>query len=139
MEDRTLADDDAHEGFTRRQARSLAKAAAAGDTDALATIQRAVKATRAPKPKRARREYESPDIAAFLRRQGRGLVKRAGTGDLEALSALLDSIAALEVAAGEAARALVDPKGPAYSWGEVGREVGMTRQAARQRWGKSEG
>lgn len=86
-----------------------------------------------------RKYREAPELAAFLRRMGRALVRRAGEGDLEALSALLDSIAALEAAAGEAARALVDPDGPAYSWGEVGREVGMTRQAARQRWGKSEG
>lgn len=130
-----MTDDDVHEGFTRRQARALVRAAAGGDVDALVLIQRAVKATRASKPKRARREYESPDIAAFLKRQGRGLVRRAGEGDLEALSALLDSIAALEASAGEAARALVET---GYSWGEVGREAGMTRQAARQRWGKAE-
>lgn len=79
---------------------------------------------------------EAPQIAAFLRRMGRALARRAGEGDLEALSALLDSIESLEASAGEAARALV---AAGYSWGEVGREVGMTRQAARQRWGKSEG
>jgi hypothetical protein len=107
----------------------LARAAAEGDLDALVTIQRAVKATVKATPKRPKREYESPDIAAFMRRQARGLVKRAGDGDLEALTAIQQTIAVLEAARLDAAEALHDFD---YSWTEIGRELNMTRQAARQ-------
>lgn len=68
----------------------------------------------------------------------RAFARRAGEGDLEVMSALLDSIKALEDAAGEAARAL---NAQGYSWAEIGREAGIKRQTAWERWatGKSEG
>lgn len=73
--------------------------------------------------------YESPEMAAFFQRMARAMVKRAATGDLEALSALADSRAALDEAIVHAARALHDFD---YSWTQIGAELGITRQAARQ-------
>lgn len=81
--------------------------------------------------KRSKREYEAPDMAGFLRRVSRALVRRAGEGDLETLSAIsqvhADMAAALEDAAAAAHAA-------GYSWTEIGRELGISRQAARQRF-----
>ena len=74
--------------------------------------------------------YEAPDMAAMMRRVTRALVRRAEDGDLEALTALVDVEAAVHAATRDAAVALHD--GPfAYSWNEIARELGITRQAAR--------
>lgn len=82
---------------------------------------------------KAGRTYEPPDMAAMMCRVARGLVRRANEGDLEALSALADVDAAVGEAIVAAARALhYGPK--AYSWMEVGRELGVTRQAAQKRF-----
>src|SRR5690349_2760645 len=87
-----------------------------------------------------RQDREALELAAFLRRMGRALVRRAGDGDLDALVALVDSRAALDVAIGDAARALhtwrVDGVHDGYSWAEIGRAVGISKQAAQQRFGE---
>jgi hypothetical protein len=67
---------------------------------------------------------------------GRALVRRAADGDLDALAALVESRDALDAAIGDAARALHYDFHQPYSWTEIGREVGITRQAAQQRFGK---
>lgn len=76
---------------------------------------------------------ESPEIGAMLRRVLRAMVRRATSGDLEALRELhlleLDLLAAVK----DAARGAHD--GPAhYSWSEIAAELGVSRQAARQRF-----
>ena len=89
---------------------------------------------------RRRQERESLELAAFLRRMGRALVKRARGGDMDALVALVDSRDALNAAIVAAAQALHydyhDDHSGGYSWGEIARELGITRQAARQRFGR---
>lgn len=89
---------------------------------------------------RQRKHREALELAAFLRRMGRALVRRARDGDMDALVALVDSRDALNAAILEAARALHyefhDDHSGGYSWGEIARELGMTRQAARQRFGR---
>lgn len=72
-------------------------------------------------------------MAAFLRRMARAMARRAADGDLEALSAMRDARAALDAAMAEAARGA---RAFGYSWGEIGRELGITRQAAQQRFGQ---
>lgn len=85
--------------------------------------------------KKPRREYEAPDMGAMLTRQARALVRRAAEGDLEAMSVL-------RAAEREMHDALVDAvtenrKGRnAYSWTEIGRELGISRQAAQQQYGR---
>jgi hypothetical protein len=65
----------------------------------------------------------------------RSLVRRAQDGDIDALTELEAIRRAADEYAGQAARGLVEGPGQ-YSWGEVGRWLGMTRQAARQRFGR---
>lgn len=69
-----------------------------------------------------------------MRRMLRALARRATEGDLFALESLANLRTALDAAVAEAARGAHD--GPAaYSWTEIGRELGITRQAARQQYG----
>lgn len=75
---------------------------------------------------------ENDAYAAFLRRAIRALGARAGDdlGALPELAALRDDVdAAL-------ARAVTALRGEphAYSWGEIGAALGVTRQAAQARW-----
>jgi hypothetical protein len=66
------------------------------------------------------------------------LVRRATAGDLFALEALAQIRAGVAYSIAAAARGAHD--GPAhYSWTEVGRELGITRQAARQLYGNAGG
>lgn len=97
--------------------------------------------TRKSTPKRQRKTYEAPDMAAFVQRVMRGMVRRAEAGDLEAIRALADIQASVQAAMVDAAAALrtEDANGHAYSWTDIGRELGMTRQAAQQRFGGTKG
>ena len=61
------------------------------------------------------------------------LVRRAEGGDPDALVELEVNAQATRQAQGKAARGLVSGPGK-FSWGEVGRWLGITRQAARQRF-----
>ena len=66
------------------------------------------------------------------------LVRRAGAGDLDALGELAGLTVHAERALAEAA--YLAHAGPAaYSWTEIARELGITRQAARQRFGGRHG
>lgn len=87
---------------------------------------------------RRRKDREALELAGFLRRMGRALVRRAADGDMDALAALVQSRDALDAAIGDAARALHYDFHQPYSWGEIARELGITRQAAQQRFGRAE-
>lgn len=80
---------------------------------------------------KTRKTYEAPDMAGFLRRIAKALVRRAAEGDLETLSAIRQVQADLDAALEQAAAAAHDA---GYSWTEIGRELGISRQAARQRF-----
>lgn len=76
--------------------------------------------------------YESPDIAAMMKRMARAMVKRAQEGDLEAVKCVAEVERAVRDAVVDAARAA--HYGPfAYSWGEIARDLGVTRQAVQKR------
>ena len=47
---------------------------------------------------------------------------------MEALSALQQTRREIDAALVQAARALNDPSGPNYSWAEIGRELGTSKQ-----------
>jgi hypothetical protein len=86
-------------------------------------------------PRRPRRDVENPEFAALFQRLLRAWTRRAGAGDLDALASmaahgdevdahLLDAIAMLR------------DEPHCYSWQEIGDALGISRQAAQQRFGK---
>lgn len=79
-----------------------------------------------------RKTYEAPDMGAFVARTLRGMVRRAAEGDQEVLAVLQGLAPLLDQALVDSARALHDDRG--YSWAFIGNELGMTRQAAQQRF-----
>ena len=81
------------------------------------------------------RVIESQEYARIVGAFVRALTKRGLAGDIQALIALSDCRKQISEAMAETAVALRVEHG--YSWGEVGLAFGVTRQAARQRWGKS--
>ena len=82
-------------------------------------------------PKRARRQVE---YAAFVRRILRACSRRVGDGDVEALALMLGLAEEIDTVIAEAVEGL---RAHGYSWAEIGSRLGITRQAAQQRWGAS--
>jgi hypothetical protein len=83
-------------------------------------------------PKRGRRQVENDEYAAFVRRILRAYARRVGNGDVEALSLMADLAGEIDTAIAEAVKGL---RAFGYSWAEIGARLGVTRQAAQQRWG----
>ncbi|WP_327580668.1 hypothetical protein OHA25_32030 [Nonomuraea sp. NBC_00507] len=79
------------------------------------------------------RSIENPDYAAFLKRIIRAYTKRIAEGDIEALADLTGVVAELDHAIAQAVIQLRAEHG--YSWADIARPLGLTRQAAQQRWG----
>lgn len=91
---------------------------------------RAVKATLAPK-RRNRPVVENHDYAAFTRRVIRAQARRIAAGDIEELSQLLSLEREVQAAIHTAVTGL---RTQGYSWADVALRIGITRQAAHQRW-----
>jgi hypothetical protein len=88
-------------------------------------------------PAPRRREVENPEFAAFTRRVLRAYARRAGAGDLDALEDLARLREELE---GHMADVVAALRGDwAYSWAEIAGALGISRQAAQQRWSKAGG
>jgi hypothetical protein len=83
---------------------------------------------------RPRRQVENDEYAAFARRIVRAYSRRVGEGDVEALALMLGLAEEVHIAIAEAVKGL---RGCGYSWAEIGSRLGITRQAAQQRWGTS--
>lgn len=81
----------------------------------------------------AKREREASEIGAMSRRVFRALVRRAGDGDVEALRELVALQDQLREAITDAGRAMHDDAG--FSFTYLAAETGVTRQAARKRYG----
>ena len=84
-------------------------------------------------PKRPRRLVENDEYAAFVRRVLRACSRRVGDGDVEALGLLVGLAEEIDAAMTEAVKGL---RGHGYSWAEIGTRLGISRQAAQQRWGQ---
>ena len=80
----------------------------------------------------ARTVVENDEYAAFARRILRAYARRIATGDIEALTLLTNLGTDVENATRDAVIGLRDH---GYSWAEIGSRLGVTRQAAQQRWG----
>jgi hypothetical protein len=81
--------------------------------------------------KRRTRVVENDDYAAFIRRAIRAHGRRIAGGDVEALPGLLRLSEELDHALAVAVAGL---RRHGYSWTEIAARIGVTRQAARQRW-----
>jgi hypothetical protein len=80
---------------------------------------------------RRRAVVENDEYAAFTRRIVRAYGRRVGAGDVEALSAMVSLANELETAIQDA---VIGLRQFGYSWTEIGDRLGISRQAARQRW-----
>ena len=74
---------------------------------------------------------ENGPYAAFARRIIRAYSRRVGAGDVEALAELLDLAHTLDESIHAAVGGL---RQFGYSWAEIAARIGVTRQAAHQRW-----
>ncbi len=83
-------------------------------------------------PRRRRRLVENEEYAAFARRILRAYGRRVACGDVEALTLMTDLADEIDTAISQAVQGL---RGFGYSWAEIGSRLGVTRQAAQQRWG----
>jgi hypothetical protein len=81
-----------------------------------------------------RRSVENDEYALFIRRILRAYSRRVADGDVEALSLMTSLADELDTAMAEAVKGL---RTYGYSWAEIGIRLGITRQAAQQRWGTS--
>ena len=82
----------------------------------------------------ARPYRETPDYLGGVQRMLRALGRRVADCDLEMLPALAECELLADELLGIAARQLHDSHD--YSWTDIGRVLGMSRQAARQRFGR---
>ena len=81
---------------------------------------------------RRRNVVENDEYHAFARRILRAYSRRVSTGDVEALALLVELGREVETAIRNAVTGLRDF---GYSWAEIGARLGISKQAAQQRWG----
>jgi hypothetical protein len=80
---------------------------------------------------RGRRPVENDEYASFIRRILRAYSRRVADGDVEALILMTSLADELDAAIAEAVKGL---RACGYSWAEISSRLGITRQAAQQRW-----
>jgi hypothetical protein len=83
-------------------------------------------------PKRRRRITENDDYAAFVRRVMHAYSRRIAAGDIDAITEMASIAAEFDGAIRCAIHGL---RARGYSWTDIGIRLGITRQAAQQRWG----
>jgi hypothetical protein len=98
------------------------------------TVNPALTPDRVTRPPRQRRRdvIENDAYAAFARRIIRAHGRRIATGDVEALADLVRLSLDVDDAIHAAVTGL---RAFGYSWAEIGTRLGITRQAAQQRFG----
>jgi hypothetical protein len=84
-------------------------------------------------PKAPRPVVENDEYAAFARRILAAYARRIAAGDIESITLLVNLGTDVENAIRDAVIGLRDGHG--YSWADIGTRLGVTRQAAQQRWG----
>jgi hypothetical protein len=87
------------------------------------------------RPKRPKRETETPEWLAFMARILRAWSRRAGDGDPDALRALYQQRAEIDAALVDAV-AMLRHEPHNWSWNKVADALGVRPQAAQQRFGK---
>ena len=84
-------------------------------------------------PNRRRRPVQNDEYASFIRRVLRAYARRVAAGDVDALADMTGLASKLDEAISEAVAGL---RATDYSWAEIAIRLGVTRQAAQQRWGR---
>ena len=84
-------------------------------------------------PNRSGRVVENDEYAAFARRVLRAYSRRVASGDIDAITEMAAITAEMDTAIRDAITGL---RAHGYSWAEIGARLGITRQAAQQRWGR---
>jgi hypothetical protein len=79
-----------------------------------------------------KRVVENDEYAAFIRRVLRAYARRVGHGDIDAITDMATVAQEVETAMRQAVKGL---RSLGYSWAEIAVRLGVTRQAAQQRWG----
>ncbi len=87
--------------------------------------------TALPKPRR-RPVVENDEYAGFVRRIIRAHARRVASGDVEALTDMVALSSLLDESISQAVTGL---RAHGYSWADIGTRLGISRQAAQQRWG----
>ena len=82
--------------------------------------------------KRGKRVVENPEYASFARRILKAYARRVADGDIEALHQLALFVSDVDDATREAVAGL---RRWGYSWHDIAQRVGVSKQAAQQRWG----
>jgi hypothetical protein len=82
--------------------------------------------------RRRRNVVENDDYAAFTRRILTAHGRRIARGDIEGLADLANLSTQVDTAIADAVTGL---RATGYSWAEIASRLGITRQAAHQRWG----
>jgi DNA-directed RNA polymerase specialized sigma24 family protein len=82
-------------------------------------------------PKRRKRCIENDEYGAFARRVLRAYGRRIAAGDIDAITELSQLAAEVESALG---RAVLGLRLLGYSWADIGKRLGVTRQTAHERW-----
>ena len=77
---------------------------------------------------------ENDDYSAFARRVIAAYSRRIGRGDIDAITDMAALADDLDAAIRTAITGL---RARGYSWADIGDRLGVTRQAAQQRWGDS--
>jgi hypothetical protein len=83
-------------------------------------------------PNGTARAVENPEYAAFARRILRAYARRVATGDIESLALMAELADIIDASIRDAVTGLREH---GYSWADIGSRLGVTRQAAQQRWG----
>lgn len=83
-------------------------------------------------------KVENGAYSAFVRRIIRAHARRVADGDIEGLAEMAALLGEVERAMQTAIDGLRSEPW-SYSWTDVGRALGVTRQAARQRWARPTG
>jgi hypothetical protein len=83
-------------------------------------------------PDRRRRVTENDEYVAFARRVITAYSRRIARGDIDAITDMARLADNLDTAI---RRAITGLRARGYSWADIGTRLGITRQAAQQRWG----
>jgi hypothetical protein len=84
-------------------------------------------------PNQRRRPVENDEYARFVRRVVRAYARRVADGDIDALADMTRLATELDDAISQA---VIGLRKAGYSWAEIAVRLGVSRQAAQQRWGR---